>query len=111
MRNEVWDFENQVSRIGFLHGLAIQAQFQIQSVSVAQGVRGYEIGAERAERIEGFGPQPLAVGKLKVAGRDVIKNGIAGNEVDRPLNWNVTCPSSDHDSKFGFVINLLAQRR
>src|SRR5262249_44557830 len=96
---------------GFLHGLSVQPQFQIQTVSVAQDIGSYQIGAKWAERIEGFGPQPLAVRKLKIPCRDVVKDRIACDVADRTLDWNLTCAPSDHNSKFRFVINLLAQVR
>src|SRR5213594_4060439 len=50
--NQIRHFENQISRVGLLHGLAVEPQLNRQSVAVSESALRHEVRSHRCERVE-----------------------------------------------------------
>ncbi len=71
------------ARAGVLDEIAVDAGPQAQLLRIADR-RGLDNArAERAEGVEALTADPLSVGELHVAGRDVVGDGVAGDVVER----------------------------
>src|SRR5581483_5428309 len=67
--------------------------------------------SDRAERIEPFGPRPLGVRALEVAGSHVVGRNDLGHRSTRLLWGYAPERLSDDDADLAFVLHLLALRR
>ncbi len=53
---------------------------------------------------------PLAVGELQVAARDVVRDDVARDELERVVDGDLRGAPADHDAELGLVVDLLADR-
>ena len=66
--------------------------------------------SHRGEGVEAFGARPLTVGLLQVAGRDVIRNGVAKDHGRGFLLGYVAAAAADHHAQLAFEVDALADR-
>src|SRR5262249_37282268 len=111
IRNEVWHFENEIPCIRFLHGAAVQSQFNVEPICITQCVACHQVRAHRYEGVERLRPQPLTIGELQVARGDIIDDGVAGNIIERTADRNLSSTAADDNAQLGFVVHLPAHRR
>ncbi len=76
------------------------AQFEVGRVDI-----GNDPWPDRTECVMAFGPGPLPVGFLLIAGGHVIADGVAEDVVDRLRGRHVLTRPADHNRQFAFEVD------
>jgi hypothetical protein len=92
--------------------LAILAQLAVdpapdRQVSGIDLVGGHDPRPHRAEPVERLAEEPLLVLGLKVAGGDVVRDGIAPHVPVRIRAFDAAAAGADDHRQFGFVVHVL----
>lgn len=73
---------------------------------------GYHYGRTKGtKRIEALPADPLFIGVLKIACRDVVANGVASDVVECLVGDNMSHLLPDHDGEFTLIVNRDCQLR
>ncbi len=105
-RDEPAHAEDQLGRVPVLEQLAVQPLHDPQPARVAELRHRHELRAERAERVEALRPRPLLVGALQVAGTDVVRAAVAGDEVERVVLVDAAAHPADLDRELGLGVDV-----
>src|SRR5680860_1065540 len=72
---------------------------------------GLDPRPERAKRVEALRTRPLAVAGLQVAGRHVVADRVAEDDLRGISRGYVAADAADHDGEFAFEVHIAALRR
>src|SRR6266852_3585207 len=112
--------EDQPARMGVLHQLAVHPQPDSELMGIADVAGGNDPGPERARAVEAFLADPVVVeGRARrvlvalhrIARREIVRDGIAGDAAQRLLHGHVFRRLPDHGRELDFPVHLLRSRR
>src|SRR5882757_3111364 len=112
--------EDQLARVGVLHQLAVHPQLDPQLMGIADVDRRNDPGPERAGAVEALLADPVVmegrsrrvlVALHRIARREIVGDGVAGDAAQGLLCRHVFRLSPDHGHELDFPVHLLRIRR
>src|SRR5208282_4170477 len=107
-RDQRWDVEDQVGRIGRLHHVPVEARFQVQAAAARGKLIGRDqLRTEAARAIEVLAQCPLLPAPLKFTHGTVVEKRVTPHVFERLFLRDVAAGLADDDRELSFKIERI----